>query len=105
MFRNLVERANQVTLDVVRQRFDGRDVNGVNFLLQLLVQGKANQLVDHGQKGREGFTRTRGRTQQEVLLVHDGWNGQFLRRREIREFVLEPLAHRGAQSLKQCLRL
>ncbi len=75
MFRDLVERTNQVSLDVVRQRFDGRDVDGVDLLFQLLVQSEANQLVNHAQKGREGFTRACGGTQQEMLLVHDGWNG------------------------------
>ena len=35
---DFVKWTDEVALDVVGQRLDGRDVNGVNFLLQLAVQ-------------------------------------------------------------------
>ena len=40
VFRNLVERANQVTLDVIRQGFDGRDVNAWTFFSNFLSKAR-----------------------------------------------------------------
>ena len=93
MFSDFVQRANQVTLDVVGEGFDGRDVNGVYFLFQLFVEGQTHQLVDDREKRREGLTRTGRRTKEEVVLVHDSRNGEFLGACKIRKFISKPLTN------------
>ena len=52
---DFVEWADEVALDVIGQCLDGRDVDGVNFLLQLAVQRQPYQLVDDGQERCKGL--------------------------------------------------
>ena len=103
MFSDFVQRANQVTLDVVGEGFDGRDVNGVYFLFQLLVKSQSHQLVDNREKRRQGLTRTGRRTKKQVVLVHNCGNGEFLGTCKIRKFIPKPLTNGRAKPLIQRL--
>ena len=59
-FCDLIERTDEVALNVVGECFDGRDVNCVDLFLQLPLKGMTHELVNDGQKSRERFSRTRG---------------------------------------------
>ena len=55
----------------------------MDFLLQFSVQGEANQFIDDREKCSQSFTGTCWRTEKQMFVVHDGWDGQFLRAREV----------------------
>ena len=49
------------------------------------------------------FFRACGRTQQEVLFVHDGWYGELLWPCEIWKFITEPVTNGGAEPFVEFL--
>ncbi len=52
----LAQHNNVIALDIVAQRFQGRDVNDMRCVVELPFNAQAHQVVDGGQKCRQSFT-------------------------------------------------
>ena len=72
MFGDFVQRPDEVSLNVVCQRFDGGDVNGVNFLFQLVSRARRTSWSMTVRKAVSVFPELR--TKEQAIFVHDrGW--------------------------------
>ena len=102
---DLGQRSNQIPLNIIRQCFDGRDVDALNRLLrQSPIHRTPNEVVDYREESGEGLTRTGGGTEQHVFAIEDSRNRHFLGLGEIRKRVLEPVANRRTESIEEFLR-
>jgi hypothetical protein len=75
------QRRFEVDGDVVGQGLEWRDVNHGGLPAQAEIQTVADQPVDHRQECGQGLAGSRGRSNQAMATVTNGWPGLDLRRR------------------------
>ena len=69
-------------MNVVGQRFEGRDVEAVDPVFQLALCSHDEELVDDGDEGGEGLARAGGRADEHILALLDEGHGLALGRSE-----------------------
>ena len=80
---NFSERFLKIFLDVVTQRLERRDIKDVSVVIEFSIESLFEELIDAGEKGREGLAgasrcgnqRIRsGLDRRPGLLLHLGWS-------------------------------
>jgi len=93
--RELPKRFLEVSVDVVRERLQGRHIQAVDSVLKLATQLLCIQLVDDRQERGEGLAAPgRGRDEDALPRVNQR-DSVRLRFREVFELRLEPVPDQG----------
>ena len=92
---DLEERQVEVLLHVVAESFEGRDVEDLGALAKAAVEGLADERVDAGEKGGEGFAASGGGGDERVAAGEDVRPAGDLRLGGRAEARGEPLADDG----------
>ena len=69
-------------MNIIGQRFEGRDVEAIDAVFQHALFCKHEELVDNGDEGGEGLARAGGRADEHVLALADEGHGLALGRGE-----------------------
>ena len=97
---NILQRPFKVLLDVVGQRLERRHVHHLGSVRQSLAQALANQLVNAGQEGGQGFAGAGGRGDEGVPSLGDGRPALALGRSRFLEPAAEPVLDDGMELVK-----
>src|SRR5437773_5652792 len=93
--RALLQGLLEVSVDVVREGLQRRDIEAIDPVLQFAAKLFGVQLVDDREEGREGLPAPRGRRYEDALPLVDEGDGVGLRLREVLELRLEPVPDEG----------
>ena len=91
---NFLQRRFEVLLDVVRERFQRRDVDDLRFAAQPAFERFTDEAVDTNEKRREGLAGAGGCGDEHGPAVADDRPAQFLRLSGRTEAAHEPLLHK-----------
>ena len=91
--QNFSERNLEILLDVVAERFEGRDVKNLGAVTQIAGERFADETVDAGKKCSQGFARSGGGRDQRGAAGEDVGPALLLRLGRRGEARREPLLH------------
>jgi hypothetical protein len=88
------ERRFQISLDVVGERLEWRDVNKLRLVPKIALEALANEAIDCREKGGKRLARSGRSGDQDIPARLDGWPRLSLRARRRGKTVAEPRRHR-----------
>ena len=98
---NAGERHVEIAVDVVRERFQRRDIDDLRLILEAISEPLAHQAIDGTEEGGERLAGAGRRGDQHIAASLDRGPSVALGRRRRGEALVEPRANCGVEEIER----